>query len=224
MHHEVKEQLRDAQSRVETNLSSRARRRECAAWSAERAFGYRVVLLVEFECNRVADRCADVRRGEREHARPTDNDLVVDPSCGCRPRCRGGRGRRARHRSCRGGCRAASRRSVVPERVVRRVGLEQAKIVAGVHRKDHALLTVICLPAEHPCRVRRLYVQLCNDKARRLCRRDGLAKDIRRSDACHTGTKTGNGALTIRCRSRREVARMARRATTGSQCGSSGGM
>lgn len=171
MRYSVEGKARDAQSGVKPDLPSRAGRRERAARCVERACGRRVVLLVELERDRVADRRADVRWGEREHACAADDDLVVDPSRRRRARRRGGRRCRARG-SGRG---AASGCGDVPERVVRRVGLEHTEIGAGVHREDHALLAVICLAAEHPCRLRRLYVQLRDGEAGRLCRRNRLA-------------------------------------------------
>lgn len=148
-------------------MSGRARRRQGAAGCVKRALGDGVVLLVELKRDSVANRRSDVWRVVRDDTRATNNNLVVSTSPSPSPRassgassssstwCAGGWGpSRRRRRCCSGrGC-SSGRDGVVTKRIADRSSLERSKVVAGVDRKDHALLAVVCLAAVCPDRIR----------------------------------------------------------------------
>lgn len=166
------------QSGVKANLASSAGRCQGTARRIERALGNSMVLLVELEGDGIANSCSNVRRAVCQNIRTADNDLVVNTASGCRRRscrrvgrkCRGsdgwscsrggGGGRGGRDGSGGGSCGGGS----VTEWVARSSSLECSKLVAWVHREDHALLTVIRLAAVYPDRGEGRNVEIGNRK------------------------------------------------------------
>ena len=150
------------EARVEADLASCGCQGESAARVSEARLGDCMILLVELECDRIADLRSNVRRVVEEFASPANNDRVVRASCGSR--LSGSwegtvrRGDRLATPNCQSGsdslntrCGRSSRRgrsgsSSTPLGVC----LECGELRAWVDGEDHALLTVVCLATVDP--------------------------------------------------------------------------